>query len=169
MTKQWTESKGRRTRSWKGNPDFDKFLGEMDISSLRFTVENKRKNIAYYKNILDMTKAKNQQMVNELQDEYDMAYDELVHREMDVAATVDKNEQFDSQTGCVIDEDGNVTSYVAFNEEEDGYVTFGQSTNTTETYEDEEIVDDVDEFFKEPERKVRSRKDVYKDWDYTKG
>jgi hypothetical protein len=61
---------------------------------------------------------------------------------------------------------------LAFDEDENGYVQFDSKGVKVDKWEvekqegDYEDVDDVDEFFKKPDKKTKSRKDIYQDWKY---
>jgi hypothetical protein len=88
-----------------------------------------------------------------------MISDEISHREMDRMATRDYEERFDPKTGAVLDSKGNILYFVDMNSDENGYVFRSKdSVNISESEDDDIVV-----------KETRTRKEIYKDWDYTNG
>ena len=156
---QWSETKYRKTKSWQSQPEFDKFIGDLDISSLRALAQKRQKDIRYFRNNNDLNIPENQEKNKNLEQQIKMISDELAHREMDRHATISYEQRYDSETGAVLDSDGQVLYCIDFNEDEDVYiVNYRQVTNI---YEE----DDYDE----PVERKRTRKEIYENWDYVTG
>jgi len=157
--KQWSEAKYRRTKSWKSQPGYDLELGDMSISSLRALIDIKVKQLNDYKNTHDLSIPEHQREFQDRQQQLKMASDELVHRRMDDDATVSNETRFDPESGLVLNSDGKVLYSIDFNENEDSFIIHKEEYSVTEYYEDDGDID----------RKPRTRKEVYKNWDYIKG
>jgi len=156
---QWSETKFRRTKSWKSQPEYDKQLGDMSISSLRGHVHLKRKQLNYYKETHDLKVPENMREYQDMQQQLKMASDELVHREIDMKSTRNYEERFESETGRVLDSDGKIMYSIDFNETEDAFVIKDKEELALNNYEDDDNFD----------RKERTRKEIYQNWDYVTG
>ena len=160
MTKQWIESKFRRTNSWQSQPEFDKMLGGCTISGLQFLYEKYEKEVNNFKETHDLSIDENFAELKEKQQRLKMIDDEIEHRWTDIWASPTYYGQtrytFDATTGLVCDADGIPVFTMDFNEDETGYIQRDLEGAVIEYYvmEEEMKIGDL------------SRKDIYKGWDY---
>jgi len=152
-----------RTSSYKKQPAFDRLLAESDISSLRFLSVNYDNKLDYFKKNNSLDESDNLREYRFLQQRKKMIDEELTTRIMNHSATLTELDppEFDSTNNIVYDGYNDSYSTVAFNENEDGYII----------YEEDYECSNVDDFFNEDEEdnEKKSRKDIYKDWNYTNG
>jgi len=142
--KQWLESKVRRTRSWQSDPEFDNLLANTSVSGLKFLETNYKKKLQRFPKTHDMTNPENKSKYRELEVKYNMIQEERFARIMDLQASskyIDE-EYWDSTTGIVYDNTGHAKYAIYF-------------------IEDDEF-DDEEEVVVEK----KTRKEIYKDWNY---
>jgi len=78
-----------KTKGWKSQYQYDKLLGELDYSSLRFLESKYRKDLRYFRNSHDLNDQDNALKYKEMQQRYSMIIQELNNR--------DKNKEFFSK------------------------------------------------------------------------
>jgi len=151
-----TKYKGKviRTSGWKSQPEFDKFLSELSVSSLRFLNHEYGKKIAYFRNNYDLYDEENARAYQLLQQDKHMIEEELKHREVQNHGVRLDTQYFDPDTGLVIDIVKGPQYSIAFNESETDYVY---------NYDNREYSEIEEEKLESSRKRLY---DVYKDWNY---
>ena len=116
MRKNKEYNKGRRTSSWKSNPEFDNLLGDLDISSLRFLKQKREKDLNYFRSLHDIRDPSYYEEYRELQQTYKMICEELTQRKNDTNYGFGPSSNSDNPTSYYMDEEG---VYLEEDEEED--------------------------------------------------
>jgi hypothetical protein len=158
MREQWSESYDRKTKSWKSQPKFDEELSRCSISGLRFWKDYFKKKIEDFKANHEFKDEHEIEDLRIIQQKYKMVNEELQHREFDQLASptfvgLYNNNEFDSNTGIVTDDNGYPKYSIDFNENESSYVIRDPEGS---------VIEYTDTYYKVP----RKRKDIYEDWDY---
>lgn len=151
----WTQSKARRTKSWKSNPDYDNLISDFSISSLEFLEEQKPKNIKEYKKNHNLDDPKILKEYQQMKQSLKMVKDERIHRTYDLMASTKVEYWFDAESGLVMNSNGEELYTIDFSADEDKYIVRDSNGDIIDTYDEEDI---------HPTR--RSLEEVYKDWGY---
>jgi len=158
---EFQESSVIRTRGWRSQPEYDNFISNLDISSLRFLNNLYAKELRDFRNENDLYLSDNQQYYKEMQQRKNMINEEIAHRMMDINASdsyINKNEDiFNPENGLVFDRDGNCLYGVYYSEDYDDIIC--ESTDNTLSY----INDDDEE---EESVTPISKEELYRDWKY---
>lgn len=160
---QYTESKAPRTKSWKGNVEYDLMLGDLDYSSLRFLEICYHRKIKEYPITHDMN---DKDCVQELRDiilRRSMITDEKKNKLSYIYGSElnqYRGDYFDVETGLVLNEIGEVQYGMYLSEDEDGII-YDTTDNLAVSYFSfsEQPYDD----FPIPE----TRTEIYATWNYT--
>jgi len=150
-----------RTSSYQAQKAYDRMLADCDISSLRFLSSEYDKRLDRYKESHDLNNSEFWREYRNMQQRKKMIDNELSARIMNKSAISDTYiTEFDSTKNIVYGNDGdNDIQYVAFNEDEDGYViTDLEGLNRLE-------LDEFDDDIEKPKKEL-ARKDIYKEWSY---
>lgn len=133
---QWAEAKGPRTKSWKSNPTYDNFIGDLDMSSLRVLKKKRKNDLHYFTLYHDMKLKDNKDEYYTLRQTYSMIKEEIYTRTVNNRIIRGYDEWFDSETGLVVGQDGQPCYSITYNEDEDKIIYDGYN-NIPEEYEDE--------------------------------
>ena len=167
--------KGRvpRTSGWETQPEFDKIVSDLDVSSLCYLKDEYNHRIVEYYTYYDLNNPTFYKEYKQILQRKKMVDEELNKKD------ITPEPFFDSTTGCVVNEYGSVSYSISFNDDETGYVyhhlnqdTKGKSEYIYENDDDNDInTTPIMEGMKVVGYKVstsdRDRKDVYEDWNYT--
>jgi hypothetical protein len=140
-----------RTRSWRNQPKFDKFLADTDISGLNYLKSQYNREIRDFPNHFDLNDPEVQEEYYAMLKRRAMINDEIEKR-YEYGIIPEHEERFDADKGYVVSERGLEYS-IAFNENETRYVY------NSATFEDS-ISNDANE-----RPSIYSQ---YKDWEYWK-
>ena len=114
------DSRYPRTSGWKSQPDYDIFISDLDISSLRYLKTKKQKDIIDFRNNYDLNEEENQHQYKQIQQQFKMIVQEIQHRKQ-YNQSNPYEEWYDPETGLVVGEDGQPLYSISYNEREDGY------------------------------------------------
>jgi hypothetical protein len=159
---QYMESKEpTRTRSWKNNPAYDKFLADLPISSLRFLLFKYRKEKREFRNNFDLDKPLYITEYTKLCRIEGMVDEELGKR-LGFESTRLQEEYFDDEKGVVFGENGEEKYAIAYTEDEEDMVYVNLNAKVSSECREED--DETDYEFYEP----KDRNEKYAKWDYVK-
>ena len=152
-----------RTSSYEAQKSYDRMLADCSISSLRFLSDKYEKDLDKYKELHNLDKIEYWQEYKNMQQRKKMIDEELTVRIMNQNASKSMYEtEFDSTTGTLYinDEMNNkhITMNVAFNEDEDRYVSCDENDYVSE-YDNVIEEDDIED-------KPKTRKEIYDGWKY---
>lgn len=162
------KSKVTRTSGWQSDPEFDKIISDLDVSSLAILNDKYKNDIRDYPRNFDLSNPKYKQFYKVLLQHKKMIVEEIDEqiRNRDASPTYQGNDiYFDAETGLVmkyssrIDDinDGEKALYsIAYNEDESDMI-YNNSENTAGFF------DDSKEEISEP----KTLKELYAQWDYT--
>jgi len=158
------ENKYTKTSSYRHDKDYDDLVSNCDISSLRFLSEHYDDKLDIYKHTHNLDNREYWREYKNIQRRKKIIDEELSVRIMNQSAISTRYiTEFDSMNNILYkNDDTNIqedTRYVAFNENENGYKLYDNDDNII----DEFIVSEDDDNIV---KKKKSRKEIYKDWDY---
>ena len=164
--KDLKESKFRRVKQWRSNPDFDKeILQTRDLSGLRQLSKKYHREINAFSQEHDISVEDNFTILQSMKRSYKMLNEEIAEREADIRASPtyygEGNTSFFPETGIVWDhQTDEIACTVELNEDETELIKRDGDGNVIEV---ETIkCDNIDE----TKEKKRTLRDIYKDWKY---
>jgi hypothetical protein len=159
---QYFESKElTRTRSWKHNPEYDKLIADLPVSSLRFLQFKYRKEKREFRNNFDINQPLYLTEYTELC-RIEGMIDEEIGKRLNFESTQPQGEYFDDEKGVVFGESGEEKYAIAYTEDEDDIVYVNLNAKVSSECREED--DETDYEFYEP----KDRKEKYAKWDYVK-
>jgi hypothetical protein len=151
-----------RTRSWQNNPDYDKFISDLPVSSLRFLQFKYKKEKKEFRNNFNIKQPLYLNEYMKLCKIEGMIDDEINNRMKFEATTNQWEEWFDDEKGVVFGESGVEKYAIAYTEDEDDIVYVNLNAKVSSECREED--DETDYEFYEP----KDRKEKYAKWDYVK-
>lgn len=161
------EGRVTRTSGWHHQPEFDNLISDLDISSLAFLNDKYKNDIKDFPKQFDLNDPKHQKFYQEILQRKKMIREEINHRTMDSYASESFSgggEFFDSNTGLVIDNYGDVRYSIAFTEDEDDMVY--DHTDNSANFPSESEDDETDYATYIPLDRKEGRKIIYGNWNY---
>ena len=154
-----TKFKGKvpRTSGWQTQWEYDNLLADLDVSSLCFLNDDYRHKIKEFPMTYSLSDP-------ETQHQYQLLLQEkkMIEEELDVRFKCPIYEKrFDSTTGLVLDEDGNIMYSMAYSQNEDQIVYLHDMNDMGTPIEED---DETDYTY----YKYHNRTEMYRMWDYTK-
>lgn len=160
------DSKFRRVKQWRDNPDFDReILQTRDLSALRELSRKYHNEIRDFPRKHDVSVEDNFTILQSMKRNYKMICEEIAERDADISASPTyfgrDNTSFFTETGIVWDHqtDG-INCTVEFNKDETEIIKRDEDGNVIEVETIE--CNAVDEH----KEKKKTRKEIYKDWIY---
>ena len=164
--KDLKNSKFRRVKQWRGNPDFDReILQTRDLSALRQLSRKYHNEIIAFSREHDISVEDNFTILQSMKRNYKMINEEISERDADINASPTyygrDNTSFFTETGIIWDhQTDSISCTVEFNDDETEIIKRNEDGDVIEVETIE--CDKVDE----QKEKKKSLKDIYKDWEY---
>ena len=164
--KDLKNSKSRRVKQWRGNPDFDReILQTRDLSALRQLSRKYHNEINAFPQEHDVSVEDNYTILQSMKRSYKMLNEEIDEREADIRASPtyygEGNTSFFPETGIVWDhQTDSISCTVELNEDETSIIMRDEDGNVIDVKDLE--CSDIDE----PKEKKRTLRDIYKDFKY---